>query len=768
MARSIKSPGVQITEIDQSFVQQTATGTNVLVAGFASQGPTDQILKINSISELESVFGTPTTPPERYFYHTCRQVLESPGTLNVSRLPYGENAGDTFATQYSMLLYPTMLNPGEFEINKPVHISLSDSEYYSIKEGNINWVNTACTTGTLPLTSYSLSSITVLNTPIDITNATNEILILDPDWVFDMDFVTVPGSVVMTFDMPIITTIDVYGATHFYDPMTGITDICGGLLILNDSQTIVNHNFEGYYVSLTDNSQIGPDSDYKAVTSLYSLTADNTFYDVSKSRLTFELDAPMTAPRDSVSEMIERTQTYYFADDYYKDSVLLNVFKVYRSSNEPQKLNIQLMESYAGSLDFNKKELPTGGSGTSRSYFLENVVNEKSPNITVLVNPSISKTNWVNLITNTPDYRTTIASDVKALYPKGVFKPLYNTAMDRKLGNIPLKLARALRIAETPESLDLDVVVDGGLSTIHAAMDTATELYDDALMVPTGSILGLIVSRWKVIFDTFNTYAKETRKDCVFISDPFRNIFVNGNNVKTMSKKTSSFSDVIFTPLRQSYAGVNCNYSVAYGNWVRVNDVASDTLFWAPFSGFAAAIYCRTDYVAHPWIAPAGLTRGTVDNVIDIAFNPKQKERDDLYTISVNPVVFFVGDGYTIFGQKTLQNKPSAFDRINVRRLFLSLEKSVLKTAKYFVFEPNTVTTRSRLVNTIVPIFELAKSTEGVYDYLIVCDERNNTAITIDNNELVVDIYIKPVRAAEFILINFIATRTSQSFQELL
>jgi len=121
-----------------------------------------------------------------------------------------------------------------------------------------------------------------------------------------------------------------------------------------------------------------------------------------------------------------------------------------------------------------------------------------------------------------------------------------------------------------------------------------------------------------------------------------------------------------------------------------------------------------------------------------------------------------------VFGQKTLLKKPSAFDRINVRRLFLNLETATRDTAKFFVFEPNTYFTRTQVINTLSPIFDAAKNTEGVYDYLIVCDERNNTPDIIDNNELKVDIYIKPVRTAEFILVTFYATKTSQSFEELL
>jgi phage tail sheath protein FI len=138
-----------------------------------------------------------------------------------------------------------------------------------------------------------------------------------------------------------------------------------------------------------------------------------------------------------------------------------------------------------------------------------------------------------------------------------------------------------------------------------------------------------------------------------------------------------------------------------------------------------------------------------------------------LLRINVNPVANFPNDGFVVFGQKTLQLKPSAFDRVNVRRLFLYLEKATRATVKYFVFEPNTLFTRTQVANVLAPIFDRAKRTQGMYDYLLVCDERNNSPDVIDRNELVVDIYIKPTRAAEFILVNFYATRTGQDFSEL-
>jgi len=140
-----------------------------------------------------------------------------------------------------------------------------------------------------------------------------------------------------------------------------------------------------------------------------------------------------------------------------------------------------------------------------------------------------------------------------------------------------------------------------------------------------------------------------------------------------------------------------------------------------------AAVYGRSDNAENVWAAPAGFNRGEFSGVLDIAINPNQKQRDRIYELGINPVVYFNGDGYTVFGQKTMQTKPTAFDRINVRRLFLYLERAVAKTVKYYVFEPNTEYTRKRLKDTISPIFNYAKANQGLYDFMIVCDERNNT-----------------------------------------
>lgn len=218
---------------------------------------------------------------------------------------------------------------------------------------------------------------------------------------------------------------------------------------------------------------------------------------------------------------------------------------------------------------------------------------------------------------------------------------------------------------------------------------------------------------------------------------------------------------------RRNTLNENTSYATLYGNWLDVYDKWNGKYRWIPASGYVAGIYANTDAVSDPWFAPAGLNRAILGNVRKLAWNPKKGERDLLYKNGINPIVSFAGQGKVIWGQKTLLDKESAFNRINVRRLFIILEKAIATAAKYFLFEPNDDMTRMILINMVDPFLRDVRSRRGIYDYLVVCDVSNNTPERIDRNELWMDIYIKPTKAAEFIVLNFIATKTGASFTEL-
>lgn len=217
----------------------------------------------------------------------------------------------------------------------------------------------------------------------------------------------------------------------------------------------------------------------------------------------------------------------------------------------------------------------------------------------------------------------------------------------------------------------------------------------------------------------------------------------------------------------RSTLGINSSYAALYGNWIEIYDKWNGKYRWVPTSGHVAGLFANNDYVAEPWFAPAGPNRALITSVRRLAWNPSLGQRNILYKNGINPIVSLAGMGKLVYGQKTLLDKESAFNRINVRRLFMVLEKAISTAARYFLFEPNDDISRLLLINMIDPFLRDVKARRGVYDYMIVCDESNNTGERINRGELWCDIYIKPTRAAEFIVLNFVATKTGASFSEV-
>jgi phage tail sheath protein FI len=201
--------------------------------------------------------------------------------------------------------------------------------------------------------------------------------------------------------------------------------------------------------------------------------------------------------------------------------------------------------------------------------------------------------------------------------------------------------------------------------------------------------------------------------------------------------------------------------------WKYQYDRYNDVYRWIPLNGDTAGLCARTDYTNDPWFSPAGFNRGQIKSVVKLSYSPSKSDRDTLYKNGVNPVATFPGQGTVLFGDKTLLAKPSAFDRINVRRLFIVLEKAIATAAKFQLFEFNDAFTRAQFRNIVEPFLRDVQGRRGIIDFRVVCDDTNNTAEVIDRNEFVADIYVKPARSINFISLNFIATRTGISFEEI-
>lgn len=247
----------------------------------------------------------------------------------------------------------------------------------------------------------------------------------------------------------------------------------------------------------------------------------------------------------------------------------------------------------------------------------------------------------------------------------------------------------------------------------------------------------------------------EVRKDCVVFVSPSRASVVN--NIGSEADDVVTYRDTL----------PSSSYAVMDSNWKYQYDKYNDTYRFLPLNGDMAGLCVRTDTTRDPWFSPAGLDRGQIKNVVKLAWNPTQAERDTLYKNGVNPIVTFPGEGTVLYGDKTLLSKPSAFDRINVRRLFIVLEKAIARASKFSLFEFNDEFTRAAFNALVNPFLRDVQGRRGIFDYRVVCDETNNTPEVIDSNRFVGDIYIKPARSINFIQLNFVAVRTGVSFDEI-
>ena len=302
----------------------------------------------------------------------------------------------------------------------------------------------------------------------------------------------------------------------------------------------------------------------------------------------------------------------------------------------------------------------------------------------------------------------------------------------------------------TPTTVELSGGVDGTISSANVA--TAYDLFDNAesvdiSLVVAGPADSAVVSNL--------TSMAESRKDVVvFLSPPKSNV-VDASGSETTNA------------IAYRNGLTSSSYLVMDNNWKYQYDKYNDVYRWIPLNGDIAGLCARTDQERDPWYSPGGLNRGVIKNVIKLAYNPTKTERDDLYQKGINPVISFQGEGTVLFGDKTLLAKPSAFDRINVRRLFIVLEKSIARAARTSLFEFNDQFTRAQFVSLVEPFLRDVQGRRGITDFRVVCDESNNTGEVIDRNEFVGDIYIKPARSINFIQLNFVAVRTGVSFDEV-
>ena len=918
---TIQSPGVEIRESDLSL-RTVSQGTTTYMAGFANEGPTDEVVGVGNITEFEQIYGQPRTPAERYFYHSARAALNSTGKLMVNRLPYGADAGQGFGSKISVLAYPasgydrTDTNLEIRNVAGNITTSVATSAFggvqlaktltitnakisssvaqaannsFAITGGTITVTNAdGSTTQTATITGTSLLSATggfsVLSADeiitdltlgvsigsslnsyptttgtigLSLTGATPRISLVSAAGegntsfagvgtklsafggvaIFETDYTKQESTWFLgaptQFDITSDEYIQLTNGELFKEgwsstairsnDMTSLRDLsAAAVIVINKAQTTIDGQFNGYYVGLADNTNINPASAFDAIDSVQTTTAAapstgrTTFTAIPSARFEFNVSAAKGSNiQNSISQVMEESITNYdISTREFDDTLNVGVFKLRQSvfAKDANKMDYLLEEGYNGSIG-HYRQINSENGGAPINFSL-GTVEDDSRNVEMLVNSHLSDqitglnisndgnpnkkirvyTNSLKTAYDSGDlsetvvgapaaFLTDLGDKADSLFPLGAYG---ETNLETKLaGNIPQKLDRALDRIRNDRKFNIDIIAEAGLGTIFTYNETANASlsvlgFDDlrttapieALRTSNDIASNTARDSYGTIFNKFAKFAGPVkdggRGDILFVADPIRQLLVTGKDNKVQADKTKQFSTDIYWALRHQFENANTSYAAVYANWLKVYDNYSGLFTYVPSSGFAAAKMASTDAAIGPWGAAAGFNRGVITDAVDIALSPNQRQRDDLYTVNLNPIASFSDQGNVFFGQKTLLKKPSAFDRINVRRTFLYLEKITKATMQFFLFENNTLFTRTRVVNTLVPFFERVKAGDGLYDYLIVCDERNNTGEVIDQNELVVDIYLKPVKTAEFILVNFYATRTDASFEELI
>jgi hypothetical protein len=305
--------------------------------------------------------------------------------------------------------------------------------------------------------------------------------------------------------------------------------------------------------------------------------------------------------------------------------------------------------------------------------------------------------------------------------------------------NIPYTISLSAGTTEAPSNNEI----------VTGFLKFANPEETDVSLIMTGdtnnTVVGSIISN-----------IAEVRKDCVVFVSPEKTDVVN--NKGSEATDINTYRDALTST---SYAFMDSGWKYQFDRYNNVNR-------WVPLNGDIAGLCVRTDYERDAWFSPAGFNRGQIKNVIKLAWTPNNTERDTLYKKGVNPVTNFRGQGTILYGDKTMLARPSAFDRIGVRRLFIVLEKAISRASKFSLFEFNDAFTRAQFVSLVDPYLRDVQGRRGIFDYRVICDETNNTPVVIDRNEFVGDIYIKPARSINYIQLNFVAVGTAVSFDEVI
>jgi len=798
MALSLASPGIKVREVD--LTRGGITNTTSLSAGIAApfaKGPVNQVVTITNENDLVSVFGTPSTNNFHYeSWYSASNFLSYGGSLKVVRCNgtnlNNSNAGVSGAASTSLSIdnyddyqstattgyYWASKNPGYWAEGVKVCVidNFADQILTGINTATQTFSSVVSSASTIGVTTTTLTGVTT--TSIAIGQYINPVIgiIGAGTTVSSIGAGTVGLSTASLNTTSVTTTLSfgTYVTGSGAQVGYGITQTLSGTLAGVGTTSTPSGYLKGIITG------VGASTLYVKLNSVVSSGGTETIQDYTEGGFYAFRDSAQVNMITS-SGVITATATPTAVSDWYNAQNILdtangdNTTLSWRSVANKPRTNAYVSERGGGNDAFHVVVVDSkkvGNISGTPQTILEKFINLSKASDT-LISPS-QKVYYKDYLAlnsayiyagasignNTDSYwgvrpvssKLTSGGFVGVSTTTGAWATTAEGIYFNSVGNVSYTLTGGKDYSGTNNVGGFQVSL-GDITSAYDKLANATEVPLNFLL--QGSTGVLIKDDEQAKANKLISIA-ESRKDCVAFISPHRNDVVN---VAAGSSKQLSNVQSFFSPLTSS------SYAVFDSGYQYVYDRFNQQFVYIPCSGDVAGLCARTDIDQFPWYSPAGKTRGSLKFAIKLAYNPDQNAKDQLYSQRVNPIISSPGSGIVLFGDKTALSYQSAFDRINVRRLFITIEQAIKGAADSQLFEFNDSSTRANFINIVEPYLRDVQIKRGITDFLLVCDETNNTPDVIDRNEFIADIYVKPARSINFIGLTFVATRTGVSFE---
>ena len=801
MAISLASPGIKVREVD--LTRGGITNTTSLSAGIAApfaKGPVNQVVTITNENDLVSVFGKPSTNDYHYeSWYSASNFLSYGGSLKVVRCTgtnlNNSNAGvslastsldienyDNYQTSTPSGYYWASKNPGYWAEGVKVCVidNFADQILTGINTATVAFASSISASAIIGITTTILTGITTssivvghyINPVIGIIGAGTTVLSIG-DGTVNLSTASLNATLVTT-TLSFVTYVTGSGAQVGY----GVTQLISGTIAGVGTTSAPSGYLKGIITG------VGASTIYVKVNSVVSAGGTETIQEYTEgSSYAFKQGSSVNIVTSS--GVTTATATPTAVSDWYNSQNILdtangdNTTLSWRSVANKPRTNAYVSERGGENDAFHVVVVDSkkvGNISGTPQTILEKFINLSKASDT-LISPS-QKVYYkdylalnsayiysgVSIGDNTDSYWG--VTPVSSKITSGGFNP-FSTSSGRwgilaegiyfnSVGNVSYTLTGG-KDYSTPSGGTTNV---GGFSVSLSDISTAYDKLANATEVPLNFLLqgstALSKEEEQAKANKLISIA-ESRKDCIAFISPYRGDVVNVSSSATQLTNVQAF----FSPLTSS------SYAVFDSGYQYVYDRFNQQFVYIPCSADVAGLCARTDIDQFPWYSPAGKSRGSLKFPIKLAYNPDQNARDQLYSQRINPIISSPGSGIILFGDKTALSYQSAFDRINVRRLFITIEQAIKGAADAQLFEFNDSSTRANFINIVEPYLRDVQIKRGITDFLLVCDETNNTPDVIDRNEFIADIYVKPARSINFIGLTFVATRTGVSFESI-